>query len=321
MREIDRLYRYKSLLTSRHAMASDELAALLGISVPTLKRDLARLREQLKIPVVYDRLQGGYRLEPGYSGRELPGLWLSAEELVALATLQHLLTELAPGLLGQKMAPLRERLSGLLHDMDLDSLGLAQRIRVVHAGKRRLPPRAFETVVSATLKRQRLRIAHHNREKGETLEREVSPQQLVHYRDNWYLDAWCHLRDGLRSFAVDAISRCEPLEESHAQEIDPGLLKAHTQAGYGIFSGESRAWARLRFSPLRARWVSGEQWHPEQQSAWLPDGSYLLELPYSDDRELVGDILRQAGGCEVLEPTELREHVVQALQEALRQYR
>ncbi|MEN9904656.1 MAG: hypothetical protein RLZZ555_1221, partial [Pseudomonadota bacterium] len=274
-----------------------------------------------KIPVVYDRQQGGYRLEPGHSGRELPGLWLSAEELVALATLQHLLTELAPGLLGQKMAPLRERLSGLLHDMDLDSLGLAQRIRVVHAGKRRLPPRAFETVVSATLKRQRLRISHHNREKGETIEREVSPQQLVHYRDNWYLDAWCHLRDGLRSFAVDAISRCEALADKPSLDIDAEQLKAHTQAGYGIFSGESRAWARLRFSPLRARWVSGEQWHPEQKSEWLADGSYLLELPYSDDRELVGDILRQAGGCEVLEPPELRAHVVQALQEALRRYR
>jgi predicted DNA-binding transcriptional regulator YafY len=321
MREIDRLYRYKSLLTSRHAIGSDELAALLGISVPTLKRDLARLREQLKIPVVYDRHQGGYRLEPGHSGRELPGLWLSAEELVALATLQHLLTELAPGLLGQKMAPLRERLSGLLHDMDLDSLGLAQRIRVVHAGKRRLPPRAFETVVSATLKRQRLLIAHHNREKGETLERLVSPQQLVHYRDNWYLDAWCHLRDGLRSFAVDAIGRCEAQQSCAALEVEPEVLKAHTQAGYGIFSGSSQGWARLKFSPLRARWVSGEQWHPEQRSEWLPDGSYQLELPYSDDRELVGDILRQGAGCEVLAPPGLRERVAQALRDALHQYR
>jgi predicted DNA-binding transcriptional regulator YafY len=37
-------------------------------------------------------------------------------------------------------------------------------------------------------------------------EREVSPQRLVHYRDNWYLDAWCHLREDVRSFSIDAIA-------------------------------------------------------------------------------------------------------------------
>jgi hypothetical protein len=49
MKDIDRLYRYKSLLTSRHAVSSDELMAVLGISIATLKRDMANLRERLNI--------------------------------------------------------------------------------------------------------------------------------------------------------------------------------------------------------------------------------------------------------------------------------
>ncbi|HEX5805634.1 MAG TPA: YafY family protein [Macromonas sp.] len=320
MKDIDRLYRYKSLLLSRHAVPTEELMSALGISIATLKRDLAQLRERLHIPVVYDRLLGGYRLEAGHGKRELPGLWLSSEELVALATLQQLLANFAPGVLSDKLAPLKERLAGLLHDIDLDALGLAQRIRVVHAGQRRLPPAAFETVAAATLARQRLRLWHHRRESGETLEREVSPQQLVHYRDNWYLDAWCHLRNGLRSFAVDAIQRCQPLDEA-AHEMDPEALKTATQSSYGIFSGTPKARATLRFSPVRARWVSGEQWHPEQTGEWTADGHYLLELPYSDERELVGDILRHGAGCEVLAPPALREHVKKALKQSLKAYR
>ena len=55
MKDIDRLYRYKSLLASRHAVSSDELMAVLGISIATLKRDMANLRERLNIPVEYDR--------------------------------------------------------------------------------------------------------------------------------------------------------------------------------------------------------------------------------------------------------------------------
>lgn len=321
MKDIDRLYRYKSLLTSRHAVSSEDLMATLGISIATLKRDLARLRETLALPVEYDRQAGGYRLAPGSGRRELPGMWLTPQELVALVTLQHLLSELAPGLLGQKMAPLRERLSHLLHDIDIDSLGLSQRIRVVHAGRRRLPPQSFDTVASATLQRKRLWLRHFNRATGQSVEREVSPQQLVHYRDNWYLDAWCHLRGDLRSFAVDALERCRVLVEGEpVVDVPPEALKAATQAGYGIFSGAPKAWARLRFAAQRARWVSGEQWHPDQKAHTEADGSFVLELPYADDRELVGDILRHGADCEVLAPPELRERVAHALRQALQRY-
>ena len=39
-------------------------------------------------------------------------------------------------------------------------------------------------------------------------------------------------------------------------------------------------------------WVANEQWHPEQRGETLEDGSFILEVPYSDDRELVMDIMK-----------------------------
>ena len=320
MKDIDRLYRYKSLLTSRHAVSSDELMAVLGISIDTLKRDMANLRERLNIPVEYDRSLGGYRLIPGHGRKELPGLWLTPDELVALATLQHLLSGFAPGVLADKLGPLKERLAHLLHDVDVDSARLGERIRLVHAGQRRLPPAAFEAVATATLGRLRLNLTHHNRETNQTIERTVSPQQLVHYRDNWYLDAWCHLRNGFRSFAVDAMTAARVLPDEPAHEMDADTLRRATQASYGIFSGEPVGLAVLRFSAERARWVSGEQWHPEQVSQWLPDGSYRLSLPYSDDRELLGDILRHGSHCVVEYPPSLRDKTLEALQAACAAY-
>ena len=317
---LDRLYRYKSLLTSRHAVPSDELMSRLGISIATIKRDIALLRERLHIPVEYDRAAGGYRLAPGAARQELPGLWLSSEELVALATLQQLLAGVAPGLLSHKLEPLRERLGRLLHDLDVDSERLAQRIRVVHAGQRRLPPEAFEHAAAATLGRMQLRIRHHNRETGQTLERTVSPQQLVHYRDNWYLDAWCHLRDGLRSFAVDAIVHSEVLADQPAYDVDPEALRAATQNSYGIFGGEPTATATLRFSAERARWVSREVWHPAQVARWNPDGSYELDIPYSDDRELVGDILKHGHHCQALAPASLKAKIAGSLRQSMSHY-
>src|SRR5690606_33394827 len=140
---------------------------------------------------------------------------------------------------------------------------------------------------------------------GDETEREISPQRLVHYRDNWYLDAYCHLREDLRSFSVDAI-RAAHMLEAPAQEVAEDRLEALLGSGYGIFSGETVAWARLRFTPERARWVSAEQWHPSQRTRFEDDGSFVLEVPYSDPRELLMDVLRHGAEAEVLGPPELR---------------
>jgi predicted DNA-binding transcriptional regulator YafY len=187
------------------------------------------------------------------------------------------------------------------------------------AGKRVFELKAFETVALATIARKRLRITHHNRERGEKVRRIVSPQQLVHYRDNWYLDAWCHLRKGFRSFGVDAIEGVEMLNEP-AKEVDAADLRRLTHASYGIFAGEPKAWAVLRFTPHRAQWIEAEIWHPQQLATFEADGSYLLKVPYSDDRELLGDILRFGADVQVLEPKELRAKVQRTLLDAAARY-
>ena len=138
----------------------------------------------------------------------------------------------------------------------------------------------------------------------------LSPQRLVYYRDNWYLDAWCHTREDLRSFSVDAIAHARPLDEA-AQDAQPLALADRFDAGYGIFSSATEMrWARLRFNAYKARWVSQEQWHPRQRASLCDDGSMLLEVPYHDPRELAMDVLKHGGDCEVIEPPELRALVV-----------
>jgi predicted DNA-binding transcriptional regulator YafY len=159
-----------------------------------------------------------------------------------------------------------------------------------------------------------LHITYFARTRGDLTDRVVSPQRLVHYRDNWYLDAYCHLRKGLRSFAVDAI-RSAAMLDSAAQDVSDQRLDAVLGNGYGIFSGENVTWARLRFAPERARWVSTEQWHPQQRTRFEADGSFLLELPYSDPRELMMDILRHGAGVEVLAPATLRRQMIEAMRE------
>ena len=81
---------------------------------------------------------------------------------------------------------------------------------------------------------------------------------------------------------------------------------------YGIFGGAPKAWAVLKFTPERARWVRGEQWHPLQESRDAADGSYVLSVPYSDEREILGDILKFGADVVVMAPVDLKRKVHQA---------
>lgn len=324
MDRTERFYRIEQLLTERGVASFADIQAALEVSRATVKRDLEFLRSRMKVPIVFDRDACGYRFDGHMHGDtrvELPGLWFSAAEIHALLTMQHLLVGLdGGGLLGAHIAPLMARLDTLLGTRASSGDEVRRRVRILGMARRALKLEHFERVGSALLSRKRLRLAYLARGTGEVSTRVVSPQRLVHYRDNWYLDAWCHLRHGLRSFAVDAIRTAEVLD-APARPVADRTLDAVLGAGYGIFAGRRVRWATLRFSPERARWVAQESWHPAQKTRWLADGRFELRLPYADDRELVMDILRHGAEVEAVAPPELRARVIEALDAARGMYR
>jgi predicted DNA-binding transcriptional regulator YafY len=311
--QTDRLYKLKQWLDAGRCLSPEFLQRELEVSRSTVKRDIALVRDRLQAPLVWSAERGGWaldRAQPSVGAQfELPGLWFSAEEIHALLTMQHLLAHLdAGGLLGPHIEPLMKRLHQLLGSGAPPKADVARRIRVQTVGARRVHLPHFQAIGSALLRRQRLAIRYRGRSRADSSERDVSPQRLVHYRDNWYLDAWCHWRQALRSFSVDAIEQVRVLDRACIDIADAELDEV-LGAGYGIFAGREVKWAGLRFSPERSRWVAAETWHPRQRGRFDAEGRWLLELPYADPRELVMDILRHVPEVEVLWPEELAEVV------------
>lgn len=323
MNATERLYKIDHLLRSRQVVPLATLLAELGVSRATFKRDLETMRDRMNAPIVYDRERGGYRFDdapqagPKY---ELPGLWFSPQEALALLTMYQLLESLQPSLLGAHVKPMLSRIRALLAHGDREVEEVRHRIRVISSGARKFDTHHFEMVASGVLERRRLFIIYYNKGRDEITQRMVSPQRLVFYRNNWYLDAWCHLRRDLRSFALDGI-REVAMQDERAREVSDEELDAVLKSGYGIFSGKDVQWASIRFSGPVARWVSLERWHDKQRARWDKDGSYVLEVPFSNDRELAMDILRFGGDCEVLGPPALRAAIRAELARAATNYR
>jgi predicted DNA-binding transcriptional regulator YafY len=323
MERTERFYKIQNLLRSRHFVSMQDFMSELGISRATFKRDLEYLRDRMRAPIVYDRDQKAYGFDPAIADSQLwqlPGLWFSADELQALLTMDRLLGDLQPGVLSELIAPLRKRLRGLLESGEHSADDIARRIKILSMGSRRVAPAHFRTIATAVLTRKRLQLRHQRRQDGEVIDREVSPQRLVHYRDNWYLDAWCHKRQALRTFGLDAIETALVVPDKEVKEIGEDTLERHYASGYGIFAGAATQDAVLQFGASSARWVSRETWHPEQIGTPQLDGTYLLQFPYSQEPELVMDILKYGADVQVLAPESLRKAVAEKLRVAAKLY-
>ena len=327
---MQRIYRLHQALSSRrNPVSCKTLQDELECSRATVKRIIQEMRLYFNAPLEYDRSRNGYfyATDEGQSF-ELPGLWFSSNEIYALLTAQQLLTEVQPGLLDAQLKPVQARIEKILTSRHLGdakrlsghpSEDISKRVHILRMSGRNVALECFQTVSSALLQRNSLHITYHGRGNDQSSSRVVSPQRLIHYRDNWYLDAYCHEKNALRSFAVERITAAKVLPQ-RCRDIPDIQLKAHYASSYGIFAGEPEHIAILHFTPERARWVADEHWHPEQQGFMREDGSYELRIPYSDPRELVMDIMKYGPDVEVLGPDKLRQEVKTRLLAAVENY-
>lgn len=319
MDKLSRLFKLHQVLQShKRPVPMKEIMERLECSRATANRAIQELRDYFNAPIEYDREANGHY----YAGKEafqLPGLWFSDRELLALLTFEQLLGELGQGLLGDQLAPFTNRIRTLLANQGITADAEVKRIAIGSVARRPFSPTHFATVAEATLRRRQIRLTYHNRWNGEINERTVSPQRLMHYRDNWYLEAWCHTRENLRTFSLDRVQAVEILVET-AKDIDAETMNTRFATSYGIYSGAPAAWVVLRFSERQANWVIGEQWHPDQKASFLEDGRYELQVPYSQIGEIIKEILSHAEHAEVVSPPELREEVKRRLEAAVRVY-
>jgi predicted DNA-binding transcriptional regulator YafY len=308
MDRTERFYKIQAMLMAKPSVTMKQMQSALEVSRATLNRDLAYMRDRLGVPFAWDASLRGYALtrQPSKCKTfELPGVWFNQQEIHSLLTIIELIAKLEPGgLLQTQVSPFRARLEGLLDDGTGNSKEAKNRIRILPMAQRHVSSDYFQLITHALVQRKRLVVKHFARQTGQHTERHVSPQRLVYYRDNWYLDAYCHLREGLRSFSLDALTEVTALEQK-AQDVAESELKETFETSYGIFSGKKRQVAKLKFTPFRAQWVAREVWHPEQIGEVHADGSYTLEVPYGEDWELIQDILRQGPDVEVLGPASL----------------
>ena len=270
------------MLTEKELVSFDELSAVLKVSSPTIKRDLRYMREELDAPIRYSRSKNAYYYQRTKEPVVRPKRGIKVRSRMAEP----------PRLTMQQWY----------------SSELMRRVRVMD---NRIPfsePPTFETVGAALCLKRRVRVCYYSLRTKETSFRELSPQRLVHYRNRWYVDAYCHETQKLKTFLIENIQSAEVLSAT-SKRMTLDEVSGELDAGYGLFHGRDLHVAKLHFDEAVAHYVLRETWHPKQRAETYDDGSLLLSVPYTNSTEIVGAILRWGSKVEVLEPASLREEV------------
>jgi predicted DNA-binding transcriptional regulator YafY len=207
------------VLQDRGIVSADELAGRLDVDARSVRRHVTVLRE-LGVPVESVRGRyGGYRLAQG--ARVPPLLWRDDEAVaiaVALGAAAHTDHPTEPTALDRALVKLRRVLPTPLQ-MRVDTVAAA----VGSFGGRgddALPDPEVVLVLSAAARdHHRVRIDH-TRRQGEPTTRVVDPYGLVVHARRWYLVGHDHMRDGVRTFRVDRISRATALSRRFRRPDD-----------------------------------------------------------------------------------------------------
>lgn len=161
---------------------------------------------------------------------------------------------------------------------------------------------------------------------SDATKRRIDPYGLVHWRSKWYVVGYCHLREEIRSFRADRIDRIAVTSERFER---PDAFSAR-QYLLGSLLAESGGDGAPEDSLVPVRIQGSPQAIQELCGHWLL-GHALIERTASEARFRVDELslytgiayylLSFGGKLRVVEPEELKGHMIDITEDLLDYYR
>lgn len=162
-------------------------------------------------------------------------------------------------------------------------------------------PREAATLYTAVVERRPVDFGY----RGER--RRLEPSRLTFARGHWYVSGFDRLREADRVFRLDRIE--EPIEVGEADAFAPSAARGPELTRTWELGDAAPRTARVVIDVEEAVWARVNL-RPDEIVESRPDGSVVVELTVRDTDAFRDWILGFLDHAEVLEPVELRDHVV-----------
>lgn len=295
-----------------------KLARELEVATKTIHRDIEFMRDQLALPIAYDRTKHGFYYTEAVAN--FPAVQVSHGELVALLIAQKAVEQYRGTAFERPLQSAFAKLaSGLPGESGIALHELTEAISFRPQGLAVTELDAFQTLAEATLKQREVRFAYRSLKKGGSQPRRVRPYHLGCLANQWYLIGHDVDRDAMRTFAL---TRLTDVAETGATFTRPRNFSVAE-----MFSGSFSAFQTgtvervvLRLDEFAARLAAERKWHPSQQLKARRSGEAELRLDVTIAPDLENWILSWGAHAEVLKPKALRERIAAAAKMMARRY-
>lgn len=304
-------------LQAGNVVKAKELAVLLETDLKTIYRDIESLRmAQIPIESIPGRYGGYYIPKDFYL--KVPGM--TSDEVAVLFFAGEILTK-ENGFMFEKdfksaLSKIKNSLSS--EEIKMSSGKISSITYEIESMKTKIWEDTFYIIERAISQKISLLVKYYTLSRDEIRRRLLNPYHLIYKSGAWYLIAFCHWRQKIKTFRVD---RIQSIEETDIMfEIPEHFsLKEYLKNSWQITRGDEIQ-VKVRFFPPAARYVKEMKWLPTQEIKKEVNGNIIFTANVSGIIEIKRWILGYGSQAEVLEPKSLRNEIISEIKRVSEHY-
>ena len=310
--KVIRLLEIYTMIAKKQYPSTSTLMERFGVT----ERSIYRYLEQINLidAIEFDRENNGYRFT---HGDRIKKLRLGDQELITLFTAGEALSHLGAAFRNNFQVLLDKMFSVTGMPVNREKVPII--VKTPDASINERVQNHLMTISLCTKEKRSVSMVYRAHKTKEAIERIVDPYGLVFFEGVWVLIGYCHLRKGIRSFAIDRIIDLK--ERFLYFEIRGGFdLEEYISSSWGIIH-EEPVKITVRFKSDVAEFIlRKEKWHPSEQRKVLPNGGIELTFAIAGVNEIKHWIYSWLPNVEVIEPDWLRKQIRKELARSVKNH-
>ena len=292
------------------------LAERLEVTDKTVQRDISFMRDELGLPLEYDRSMHGYTYTSGVD--ECPSFGLGAKELAGYLHAREAISALSGTALEESMRDLFSTLNHMVErQFDISGDDVESSITRRASGEAKADPETFGRLAEALLRRKEATLFYHKIGAERSEPRRIRPYHLGEVEGCWYVIGHDLQREALRTFALPRVSRVR-VEAVGFDKPDDFDGAAYLERSFSVWSdeeGKALQQVRVELRGYAARMAQERRWHPTQELKRLDAAGERVELRFmlSRPEELFRWVLSWGSKARVIGPDVLKQRVAREL--------
>jgi predicted DNA-binding transcriptional regulator YafY len=317
--QLERIWCIDGHIRANNFPTAERIAEEMQVSKRVIYQDKAFMKLRLGAPIEFDWQKGGwFYTNPTWA---MPAMFVTEGELLAF----FLSLDVAQRYLGTDFeAPLQSAVNRLAANLgqqvQINLEKLRDNYTFVAPATPHVDAHLLAEMTRAIRDRFQVRMRYYTASRDEWTERVVNPHHLYNIQGDWYLFAYDHNRQEMRSFHLGRLEWWKILE-AHFERVENFSAREWMKTAFQVIRGGEPQQVAIRLDAFQARWIRERRWHESQSPLEeTPDGGVILRFQTGSLSEVQRWVMQFGSHAEVLEPAQLRDATCQEVHKMLGVY-